>query len=290
VIAVSVIIPYYGEREALHRCLQSLGRQTLGNDEFEVIVVNNRPERKLSLSRDILLSNVTIADEQQPGSYAARNRGVRLARGRWLAFTDADCIADRRWLEEGLRRVAQQDPLGGHIELTVANPDSLAEQYDVVFGLDQRFYVQERGFAATANLLVSRDVFQKVGPFAASLRSAGDVEWCRRASRMGHAVGYCPEAIVYHPARTRCRQILRQTVRFQGGFYSLERDFQLALARGVARAPVDLLFPRLHIARIVALKKSGHRLWWRLYLLACLLNGFALVERWRLRLGGTPFR
>jgi GT2 family glycosyltransferase len=286
---ISVIIPYYGEREALDRCLQSLGRQTLDQKDFEVIIVNNNPDTKLALNSGVS-PNVKVVEEQRPGSYAARNRGVQLARGRWLAFTDTDCIPDEKWLEASVRHAFQQDPLGGHIQLTIRNPNSLAEQYDIAFGLNQKSYIEDTGFAATANLIVSKEIFDKVGPFAASLRSGGDLEWCSRASRAGHRVGYCPESIVFHPARTRCRQIIRKAIRIQGGVYSLERDFRIELASGVARTPIDVFFPRLYIAKVIAIRKSGHRVWWRLYLLACLVNGFALAERWRLRLGGTPFR
>ena len=130
-ITISVIIPYYGEREALDRCLLSLSRQSLNQDEFEVIVVNNDPGSKLVLPSGIRCANVTVVEEQRPGSYAARNRGVQQARGRWLAFTDTDCVPDEKWLEAGLQGARQQDPLGGHIELTMTHPASLAEQYDV---------------------------------------------------------------------------------------------------------------------------------------------------------------
>lgn len=289
-IAISVIVPFYGERESLHRCLQSLGRQTLDKNDFEVIIVNNDPDRPLVLPSGILCPNVTVVDEQRAGSYAARNRGVQHARGRWLAFTDADCIADEKWLETGLQCVSRHEPMGGHIQPLAGNPPSLAEQYDTLFGLNQKCYVEERGFAATANVFVSREIFDKVGPFAASLRSGGDLEWCRRASLAGHRVAYCPESIVFHPARTGLRQLVSRTLRIQGGLYALQRDFQLEFPRGVVRNAIDLFLPRLYIEKILTLKKSGDERWWHLYALACVLNGFALVERWRLRLGGTPLR
>lgn len=289
-ITISVIVPHYGEREHLVRCLQSLDRQTLTKSAFEVIVVNNDPGRTLALPDGRVGENVKVVEEPRVGSYAARNRGAQHARGRWLAFTDADCIADERWLEAGLHHASEDDPLGGHIQLVVENPDALAEQYDAIFGLNQKYFVEEAGFAATANLIVSKALFDKVGHFSAGLRSGGDVEWCRRASRAGHRVRYCPEASVRHRVRNGFGQLLRRALRIQGGLYTLEREFHVEFATGVVRTPIDLFVPRLYVARIFALKESGNRLWWRLYLLACLLNGFALAERWRLRLGGTPLR
>jgi GT2 family glycosyltransferase len=290
VIAASVIVPYYGERAALESCLHALGRQTLDREMIEVIVVNNRPDRKLVLEGGITYPNVIVLEEQQAGSYAARNRGVGIARGRWLAFTDADCVPDERWLEEGLRHGARHDPLGGHIQLVGRNPHALAERYDLAFGLDQKSYVEKGGFAATANMIVSRATFDRVGQFDARLRSSGDLEWCKRSARCGHPVAYCPEAIVAHPTRTTVRQIVRKALRVHGGLFMVRTHLQVELAPGVFRTFVDAFYPRLYIARILAIKRSGDGAWWRLYLLACLINALAVLETCRLRLGGTPLR
>ncbi len=289
-IAVSVIIPYYGERTALGRCLDALGRQTLDNDAIEVIVVNNRPDHKLTLDGGPSRLDTIVVDEERPGSYAARNRGVQIARGRWLAFTDADCVPDEGWLEAGLHHATLQNPLGGHILLMMKHPPSWSQKYDAAFGLNQQSYVEKSGFAATANLIVSRATFDKVGPFSARLRSVGDWEWCMRASRVGHPVVYCPEAIVCHPARATWRDIVRKALRVQGGILTLQRELHIRLASGACRTWVDVFYPRRHVSKILALKASGDRSWWRLYLLACLVNALAVAETCRLRLGGTPLR
>lgn len=289
-IKVSVIIPYYGERAALERCLDALGRQTLDKDAIEVIVVNNRPDHKLTLCAGPSRPDMTVVNEQSPGSYAARNRGVQVARGSWLAFTDADCMPDERWLEAGLHHAARQEPLGGHILLLMKDPPSWPQKYDAAFGLNQKSYVENSGFAATANLIVSKATFDKVGPFSARLRSAGDWEWCLRASRADHPVAYCPEAIVRHPARTTWGEIVRKALRVQGGMFTLERDFHVRLAPGARRTWIDAFYPRRYVAKIRALKAADDRSWGRLYLLACLINALTVVETCRLRLGGTPSR
>lgn len=289
-IAVSVIVPYYGERAALQHCLDALGRQTLDRQSFEVIVVNNRPDHKLALDGDAADADVTVLEEHRPGSYAARNRGVSVARGQWLAFIDADCIPDARWLEAGLQHVARHDPLGGHIQLAGKDPSSLAERYDIAFGLNQKHYIEKSGFAATANLFVSRNVFDAVGPFDARLRSAGDWEWCLRASRAGHAIAYCPEAIVTHPVRTQWRDIVQKALRVQGGMHMLRTQLHLELAPGAFRTVVDAFYPRRYLAKISAIRAAGDQSWWQLYLSACVINAFAVAESCRLHLGGTPQR
>ncbi|WP_194792970.1 glycosyltransferase family 2 protein [Caenimonas koreensis] len=289
-VVVSVIVPYYGERAALERCLQSLAHQTVGRESFEVIVVNNRPAQALTLEVSDLLANLAVVDEAQLGSYAARNRGAMLARGRWLAFTDADCVPDDHWLEAGLLHAARHEPLGGHIELVMTNPQSLVEKYDVAFGLNQQSYVEKSGFAATANLIVAKTTFDKVGPFCARLRSAGDWEWCLRAARAGHPVGYCAGAIVRHATRTTWRQVVRKALRVQGGMLTLRMQLHLALAPGACRSLLDAFYPRRYVAKIIAIRNAGDPSWWKLYLAACGVNALAVAETCRLRLGGTPLR
>jgi GT2 family glycosyltransferase len=290
VIEVSVIVPYYGERAALDTCLLALRRQTLDRHRMEVIVVNNRPDRKVVLDDRNAGPEILVVEEHQPGSYAARNRGVASSRGHWLAFTDADCVPDPRWLEAGLHHAARHDPLGGHIQLMGGNGHLLAERYDVVFGLNQQSYVEKSGFAATANLIVSRSVFDAVGPFDARLRSAGDWEWCLRAAARGHPVTYCAEAIVAHPTRTSWGRIVRKALRVQGGMLALQTQLHLDLQPGALRGWIDAFYPRRYVALLFAMKASGDRAWWRLYAAACAINALAVLESCRLRLGGTPLR
>jgi glycosyltransferase involved in cell wall biosynthesis len=50
--------------------------------------------------------------EARPGSYAARNTGIELARGDILAFTDADCLPAADWIEHGLAALQRVENCG----------------------------------------------------------------------------------------------------------------------------------------------------------------------------------
>lgn len=201
--AVSVIVPFYGDRvAALDRLLGSLARQDYAG-ETEVIVVDNNPERRLPATR--AGAPLAILHEPAPGSYAARNAALGAARGDVVAFTDADCECAPDWLARGVAALA--DPavavVGGAIRPRLARPADprLAERYDGFFHMRQAHYVAEMGFAATANCFARRALFERLGPFDASLLSGGDREWCRRATAAGYRLAFAPEAVVHHEAR-----------------------------------------------------------------------------------------
>ena len=95
---VTVVIPVLNQERTLEACLRSLLRQTYPKDRFEVVIVDNNSSDR---TREIIRAfPFRYAHEPQRSSYAARNRGVSLARGRVVAFMDSDCEADPRWLEE----------------------------------------------------------------------------------------------------------------------------------------------------------------------------------------------
>src|SRR5690606_31479653 len=113
---ISVIIPTYHDWDRLQLCLNALSNQTLSEDKFEIIVVNNDPDDIAPEILDIP-SNAKIINESKPGSYAARNLAVRDARGEIFAFTDSDCIPDSKWLENGYNEFADKtrDRVGGAV-------------------------------------------------------------------------------------------------------------------------------------------------------------------------------
>lgn len=113
---VSVVIPAHDRAWALPECLTSVLEQT--RPPYEVIVVDDR-------SRDDTARVVTAFAargvryarlEHGAGAQAARNLGVRLAQGDWIAFQDSDDL----WLPDKLaRQVAALRAAGGEVDVVV---------------------------------------------------------------------------------------------------------------------------------------------------------------------------
>src|SRR5262249_36257245 len=96
--AASVVVPAYHSASTIGDCLDGLARQ--GFRDFEVIVVNSSQEVETErVVREMLPSAIFEQSRVRLLPHAARNRGVELARGENLVFTDPDCIAEPDWLE-----------------------------------------------------------------------------------------------------------------------------------------------------------------------------------------------
>ncbi len=88
-VLVSVIIPVYNKRNFLPRTLRSVLRQSFRN--FEVILVDDgSTDGGIDVIRAVRDSRIRIIEQSNQGECAARNTGIALARGRLLAFLDAD--------------------------------------------------------------------------------------------------------------------------------------------------------------------------------------------------------
>lgn len=221
---VSVIIPVYNDAVRLEFCLTALETQTYAN--YEVIVVDNG-----STNREIervckQFELVTFSTEAKPGSYAARNKGLSLANGEIIAFTDSDCIPEPIWLEKGVERFLDTPHCGlvaGHIRVFPQSHDqpTAVELYEMFFAFPQQTYV-ENNFGATANVFTSKSVIAEVGLFNDSLKSGGDSEWGGRFAAKGFVLVYSHEACVWHPARRTFAELHKKARRTIGGLRDMD--------------------------------------------------------------------
>lgn len=224
---VSVIIPVYNDAARLRTCLQALLGQTYPSECFEIVVVDNGSTEDLSTG---LLDDarIRVVHEAVPGSYAARNRGLEVATGQVLAFTDADCLPVAAWLQEAVGALTTQPPadlVGGPVQLFFEGdgPSSAAELYEARHGFTQGL-AHGQDFSVTANMVTWRSVFDRVGDFDATLKSAGDAEFGRRVAAAGGLLRYAPSAVVRHPARATTEELVARVRRITGGTVDMNRN------------------------------------------------------------------
>ncbi|MEX2591330.1 MAG: glycosyltransferase family A protein [Anditalea sp.] len=222
----SIIIPAFQDTQRLVICLDALENQDFPKNEYEVIVVNNDPNEYIHLDSiyfDKL--NLKVLEESHPGSYAARNTGIKFAKGKVLALTDSDCIPDIDWLSNAkiyLEKDINKDIgiLAGDVPLFYKNPEklSVAEIYEKYTGFTFESYVKE-GTCGAGNWFSYKSVLEEFGGFNSKLKSNGDTELSGKISKKYKLI-YAPEVIVRHPSRFKVSDIAYKYQRLLGGVYS----------------------------------------------------------------------
>lgn len=216
-VVFSVIVPVYEQWELVPNLLRAIEQQTLGLEDIELILVDNGSRDPMGPT--MLPPFARLYRCQTPGSYAARNMGARYAHGQWLVFTDADCVPNRDWLAalQAAVRSERSFLLAGPVNIVAAREQpNWCEVYDMVRGIPQAHYVK-RGYAATANLTVSRGVYDALGGFDGRRYSGGDAEFCRRAGDRGFGIRFVEGAAVAHPARDTWEELSTKARRVKGG-------------------------------------------------------------------------
>lgn len=225
---ISVIVPVWNGAQEIGGLLDALENQTAPRDAFEVIVVDNG---STDCTQDVVrrYPDIRLTQETKPGSYAARNHGISLARAPFLLFTDADCLPRPDWIKAAIERAStcgENALIGGRIELfRMGTAGTYSSIYDEVTGFNQEWSLAN-GLCVTANWLVSRALMETVGGFDATLMSGGDSDCAKRIARYGSAFVYAPDMVVRHPTRARLRSLIRKKRRVVGGRWQLVKAEQ----------------------------------------------------------------
>ena len=227
---VSIIIPVFNDPEGIRKALDALMVQTCFRESYEIIIADNGSNddtlRIINEYRCKYPSLVRVVFENKiQSSYAARNKAITEARGHILAFTDSDCIPETNWVEAGIYTLKNKKASsgGGHITFFYkAEQPNLYEFYDSSRKLNQQSFVENAGFAATANFFAERRLFELYGLFRSDLISGGDYDFGRRLTKGGEKIIYIPNAVVKHPARSTLHEIYKKSKRVAIGQKELQ--------------------------------------------------------------------
>jgi len=238
---VSVVVPTYDGAETLRTTIQALRRQTVPDDRYEIIVVDDASTDDSARIAGAAGARV-IRQPANRGAGAARNAGARAARAPLVAFIDDDCTAEPGWLAELIEPLSDPsvDGAGGQIVphaddglvsryIAARNPwkplpATLLESASPLYRL--RLYLQgllESGGAdeeadcdlfavAGANMAFRTAVLTGLGGFDETYRVSEETELCRRLhSRPGGSrVVYRPSAKVHHRFHPSLRGVFRR--------------------------------------------------------------------------------
>lgn len=196
---VSVIIPNYNYSQYLGEAIDSVLVQTVS--DTEIIVVD---DGSTDGSKEVLESygeRITAVFQQNQGVSAARNHGVSLSKGEFVAFLDADDA----WLPAKIERLLalfSDDPEiglahGGVVEID-GNGNELIEKIDGREGSVSLDLLRFEGpviLGGGSGLMVPRRVFDEVDGFDTRLSTSADWDLFYQISRR-YRVGFVPEVLL----------------------------------------------------------------------------------------------
>jgi hypothetical protein len=254
---VSIILPHLNTPDLLVRALQSLIVQRIDHGWFEIIVVDNGSRMSLAPVAEAW-PMVRFLSCHEPGPGPARNHGIAAARADVLAFIDADVRVLPGWLQAGLDALqSAPGPVGGDVRIDTADPHRLSgvEAFECVFAFRQQFYIARRQFSVTANLIMTRAMFDAAGPFG-GIDTNEDIHFGERAHALGIPTSYAPTMRALHPPRASFDEMRRKWQRLsvqllgahldRGGSFFAWKIKALAVAlSGVGHLPMMFVSPRV---------------------------------------------
>ncbi|MFH0908266.1 MAG: polysaccharide pyruvyl transferase family protein [bacterium] len=222
---ITVIVPTSNRADSLARTLHSLSEQDYPADRFDVLVVDDGSTdntREIVDGRRSLFREGQLRYEYLPkGNITrAKNRGVDLARGDVLVFTDDDCTFEPDWLKNLVAPL--DDPAIGAVGGPDRGPENappLAVAVDYGFtGLLGSGGVRSGGsgvkaatyFPRGCNMAVRRRLVQESGGFDTRFFNGEEIDLDYRIIRQGAKTVFQPSCPVWHHRRATFRGLVRQ--------------------------------------------------------------------------------
>jgi glycosyltransferase involved in cell wall biosynthesis len=163
---ISVIIPALNEEKYIGRCLESLANQSL-KEKFEVVIIDNNSKDKTC---EIIEKNFQKFSNKYSGENfiskakgigKVRKLGAKKSQGDILAFTDADTILDKKWLERIKENLKIYDMSTGPILYYENN--FKAELIRLWRKTYRIFHLFNFYWTLGANMAIKKTVYQKLG-------------------------------------------------------------------------------------------------------------------------------
>ena len=173
--SITVIMPVYNGARFLREALESVFAQVPA--PLEVLLIDDGSKDE-SAEIAAQFPGVTWISQQNAGPGAARNRGMRLARGAFIAFIDQDDLWEPSKLELQLKFLQSHPEALSCICLQQhrVEPGAIIPQW-----IPQRALAEDLPAYTPSALFARRSAFDTVGIFDETLRTGSDADWFFRA-------------------------------------------------------------------------------------------------------------
>lgn len=240
---ISVLIPARNEASSIGRCLEALSKQSNGNGSyihFEVIVIDDHSTDNTLKTAQAAAGNLDIQFIRLPsnkqGKKAAITAGIAIARGEWIATTDADVMPSPYWLwTMAMQMQAGKAQMVTGPILTIGRQNLLTvlQQIEncVLQGISAGLMEQGEVLVSSgASLLYQKTLLEQTGGYETDRTPSGDdiLLLLRAAKQYPGQISWVhqPQAIVHVQPVSNIRKFIAQRVRWASK-YVYYRSFRI---------------------------------------------------------------
>jgi glycosyltransferase involved in cell wall biosynthesis len=192
---VTVALSVYNAEEHIGSCMKSILSQTA--NDFEVLVVEDPPfDRTKNIVASFKDKRIRyFRNKTRLGISSTRNKCLELAEGKYIFFTDDDCVASPDWIQQGLLSLLKKNCIGVEGKTYYVSKEYAPTRSDNV--------VENKngGEYPTCNIAYKKSVFNDIGGFDERYNYMEDRDLALRAKRLG-SISFNPNMIVYHKKKT----------------------------------------------------------------------------------------
>ena len=188
---ISIIIPVLNAERYIGDCLESIKKQSLPKNLFEVILIDSgSTDTTLKISNQFL-SDLCLKIFIKPKIHVSslRNFGVQQAKGDIIAFLDADCIVDVDWLKNGshaLKEGNERIGIAGAPYSIPSNSTWVAKAW--ALNSSNQIKQGEVEWLPAGNMFIKKKLFLNVGGFNEYLETNEDCDLCYRLKEKGYFI------------------------------------------------------------------------------------------------------
>lgn len=223
-LMISIIIPNL-HSPIIHQTIESLLCQET-DYQFEIIVVGQDKFGHIEKFSDKRLITLKAEKPYPPAIY--RNQGAKIAKGDYLFFIDADCIASTSWINKHMKMHQNTDGkslIGGGVDFPKNNFLTLIDNVTTFHEYMPHIPGGIKEQLPSLNLSLKKTTWDKYGGFNEKypFPAGEDAELTTRMRRSGILLHFLPEATVTHlPNRYKIIDLVRHAYRF--GRFSIKAD------------------------------------------------------------------
>lgn len=294
---ISIVVVCYNEKYNIGRCIESLLQQTIDKQRYEIILVDNDSnDGTKEIIKEYCNKDKRVRMIINPirGIACSRNIGLKEAVYDYIAFTDADCVLPKNWLEiliNGFKKYYMLDNMVVAVGGANLPPQNTSKFYDAVSitlntfwgnhaSTQGKIYLEDTfiDHIPTVNILYKKNVLLKFKGFDESFGNiCEDPELNHRLSKAGYKFVFLKDCFVWHFMRDNLRKWAQNVFTYGKGRIWI-------IKKHIDHLQVMYLIPPLFVLSMLAIPLGFWHWWFLVSLIYFPL--FFLISLWECKKAG----